>query len=157
MEIERVVPRGDLIQYFFSGDPQSKHRMVKSELLFDPPPYFAEPRSFDGVMVDDLVSIAVNKVTIHTRFEPKDYVDLYLIVRSGRFRLEDLIPKAKEKMVGLDELTIGAYFKKVEDLPNLEEFQKEYMLVPLDLADLVRFYREWAGRLFDIIPPHRRS
>jgi hypothetical protein len=155
LQIERVVPRGDLVQYFFSGDSHPDHPLLKSELVFDTPPYFADPRRFDGMLVDDLLNIAVNKLTIHTRREPKDYVDLYTIVRSGRTRLEDLIPMAKEKMVGLDELTIGAHFSQVDALPNLEEFQRAYMVVPTDLADLRRWFREWARRLFEAIPPLR--
>jgi hypothetical protein len=157
LRVERVTHLGDLVKYFLSGDPQPEHRLVNIEFVFDTPPYFAAPQSFDGVLVDDLLSIAVNKVTIHTRYEPKDYVDLYLIVRTGRLRLEDLIPKAKEKMVGLDELTIGAHFAKVEDLPNLEAFERAYMLLPIDWVDLVDFYREWSARLFDMIPPRGRS
>jgi hypothetical protein len=155
LEKERTVPRGDLVQYFFSGDPHPEHPLTKSEFVFDTPPHFAEARRFDGVIVDDLLNIAVNKLTIHTRREPKDYVDLYMVVQSGHCRLEDLIPMAKEKMVGLDELTIAAHFSEVDDLPNLEVFQRAYMRVPLDLADLRRWYREWARRLFEIIPPLR--
>jgi hypothetical protein len=82
-------------------------------------------------------------------------VDLYTIVQSGRARLEDLIPMAKEKLVGLDELTIAAHFSRVDELPNLEAFQHAYMVVPADLADLRRFYRDWARRLFEAIPPLR--
>jgi hypothetical protein len=152
-----VTPRGDLIQYFFSGDTHPAHPLAKSELIFDPPPYFAEPRSFDGMLVDDLLCIAVNKLTIHTRFDPKDYFDLYLIVRSGKHRLEDLIPLAKQKMVVLDELTIAARFQSVSELPNLTQFQKGYMVTTVDLDELVRFYKEWAARLFALFPPGPRE
>jgi hypothetical protein len=155
LQIDRVVPRGDLVQYFFSGDSHPEHPLLKSELVFDAPPYFADPRRLDGILVDDLLSIAVNKLTIHTRREPKDYVDLYTIVQSGRARLEDLIPMAKEKLVGLDELTIAEHFSQVDALPNLEAFQRAYMAVPTDLADLRRWYRDWARRLIETIPPLR--
>jgi hypothetical protein len=96
-------------------------------------------------------------LTIHTRFEPKDYVDLYLIVRSGTYRLEDLIPLAKQKMVGLDEWAIAAKFQQVEALPNLSEFQKGYMLAEIDWDELIRFYQEWAARLFSLFPPRRQE
>ncbi len=149
------MPRGDLVQYFFAGDPHPDHPLIKTELLYDPPPHFAEPRRFDGVMVDDLLSIAVNKVTIHTRYEPKDYVDLYMIVRSGEYRLDDLIQMAKEKMVGLDEPTIATHFSKAEELTHFDEFLRAYMRVPIDLTELRRWYRQQARRLSEIVPPPR--
>jgi hypothetical protein len=155
LQIERVVPRGDLVQYCFSGDSHPDHPLLKSELVFDAPRYFADPRRLDGVLVDDLLSIAVNKLTIHTRHEPKDYVDLYMVVQSGHVRLEDLIPMAKEKLVGRDELAIAAHFSQVDELPNLEAFQQAYMVAPTDLADLRRWYRDWATRLIEAIPPLR--
>ena len=107
--------------------------------------------------MDDLLCITVNKLTIHTRFEPKDYVDLYLIIRSGAYRLEDLIPLAKQKMVGLDEWTIAAKFQQAEALPDLSKFQKGYMLTEIDWDELIRFYQEWAARLFSLFPPRRQE
>jgi hypothetical protein len=157
LQVERVIPRGDLVQYFFSGDPHPTHPLTKVELLFDTPPYFADPRPFNSVLVDDLLSIAVNKLTIPTRFDPKDYIDLYLIVTSGRLRLEDLIPLAKEKVPGLDELTIAAHFMKVEQLPNLTEFQRGYMVNAVESRELLRFYQDWATRLFALFPPRRQA
>ncbi|MGH9194310.1 MAG: nucleotidyl transferase AbiEii/AbiGii toxin family protein, partial [Acidimicrobiia bacterium] len=56
LEIARSVPRGDLVQYFFTGDRHPEHPLVKAEFVFDTPPYFAPPRLFDGVIVDDLLS-----------------------------------------------------------------------------------------------------
>lgn len=94
-------------------------------------------------------------MTINTRFEPKDYLDLYLIVRSGAYRLEDLIPLAKQKVVGIDEWAIATQFKQVERLPNLAEFQQGYMLTPVDRDELVQFYEDWAARLFSLFPPRR--
>lgn len=153
LRIDRVVARGDLIQYFFSGDTHPDHPLVKSEFIFDTPPYFADPRLFDGILVDDLLCIAVNKVAIHTRFDPKDYFDLYLIIRSGAYRIEDLIRLAKQKVIGLDEWTIAAKFQQVERLPNLGEFQRNYVVTPVEPSELVRFYEEWADRLFSLFPP----
>jgi len=155
--IERIVPRGELIQYFFSGDPHPHHPLVKAEFLVDTPPYFADPRRFDGVMVDDLLSIAVNKVTIHTRFEPKDYVDLYLILRSGKYRLEELLPLAKEKMVGLDDLIIAARFAKVRDLRDIAKFQASYMVGSVDWDDITAFFESWAIHLRKQLPPRDRE
>lgn len=157
LEVERQEPREEVTRYVFSGDPHPEHRLAKIELIYDTPPYFAPPRRFGIIHVDDLVCIAVNKLTIHTRFDPKDYVDLYLIIRSGAYQLEDLIPLAKQKMVGLDEWAIAGKFQQVEALPNLSEFQKGYMLAEIDWDELIRFYQEWAARLFALFPPRRQK
>ena len=151
LSVERVNRRAESVQYFLSGDVEPDHPLVKCEFMFDPPPYFAPPRSFAGISVDDLISIAINKLTIVTRIEWKDYFDRYLIEQSGKYRFEDLIAQAKQKLVGLDDFTLAAHFKAVEDLPNLAEFQKSYMLVKVDPRELVSFFQEWARRLFAIV------
>ena len=78
-------------------------------------------------------------------------------MRSGVYRLENLIPLAKQKMIGLDEWTIAAKFQQAETLPNLSQFQKGYMLTEIDWNELVRFYQEWAARLFALFPPGRQQ
>lgn len=149
LSIDRVNRTAEAIQYFFSGDIESDHPLVKCELMFDPPPYFADPQSFEGVRVDALLAIAVNKLTIVGRNEPKDYIDRYLIDRSGRYAFADLIALAKDKLVGLDDLTLAAHFKAAQDLPTLAEFQHAYMIADVDLGEMVRFFDEWAERLYD--------
>ena len=151
--VDRISQRGELIQAFLSGDGEREHPLVKVECVTDPPPYFADPRDFSPVRVDDALCIAVNKTAIHTRFDPKDYVDLYLIVRELGYRIEDLIAQAKEKMVGLDNLTLAARFDMVDELPNLTRFMKAYMLVDVDEAEMVDFYKDWARRLYEEMPP----
>jgi hypothetical protein len=141
------------VRYHLSGDDHPRHPLSKVELIFDTPPHFAEPRRFGPILVDDLLSIAVNKLTINTRVEPKDYIDLYLIVQSGGLRLEDLIPLAKQKVIGLDEWAIATQFVQVERLPNLVDFQRDYMLIQVEPGELVRFCLDWAARLFSLFPP----
>ena len=149
--VERVNRQAESVRYFLSGDVETEHPLVKCELMLDSPPHFSPSRSFSGIWVDDLLSIAVNKITIITRNEPKDYFDRYLIAKSGKYKFEDLIALAKQKLVGLDDLAIAAHFKAVEDLPNLAEFQRSYMLVEVDLSELVRFFQDWAARLFSVV------
>ncbi len=151
LSVERVNRRSEAVQYFLGGDAEPDHPLLKCELMLDPPPYFASPRSFDGIWVDDLLAIAVNKVAIISRMEPKDYFDRYHIAQSGQFRFETLIALAKQKLIGLDDFALAAHFKAVEDLPNLAVFQRSYMVVDVDLGKLVEFFQEWAARLFSII------
>lgn len=157
LQIERVERRDEAVQYFLSGDPHPTHPLKKVELIFDTPPYFASPCAFGRIPADDLLCIAVNKLTALARLEPKDYVDLYLVVREDKYRLEDLIPLARQKDAGLDEFAIAATFKWVRQIPNLAEFQRDYMLVQVAPEELARFYEGWAARLFSLFPPRRQE
>lgn len=143
------------IQYQLSGDPHPSHPLVKVEVMVDSPPHFAPPRRFDGVLVDDLLCIGVNKTSIISRIEPKDYIDLFTIIRSGRIPKENLVPLAKQKVVGLDELTIAGHFLEVERLPDLTRFQEDYLLIDVRRDELVRFYKDWAAELFAAVGPGR--
>lgn len=153
LEIERVERREFMVRYHFTGDPEPRHQLVKCEAIWDSPPYVAPPRRFGNIKVDDLSCIAVNKITALSRREPKDYIDLYCIIQSGSHRLEDLLPLARGKDPGLEELAIAADFMGVRDLRNIARFQEEYLVLPVDWDEVERFYTEWASRLFDLYPP----
>lgn len=157
LSIEGYPPRDQPFRRFLlAGDTHPDHPLRKCELMLDSPPFFAEPRWFDGILVDDLLSIAVNKLTALSRIEPKDYIDLYLIVSRGLHRMEDLVPRAQEKDPGLTPLVLATTFDRVDELPDLRAFQDGYMLVSVDSADLIRFYRRWAERLVETVRPAQR-
>ena len=151
--VERVARRPGLSQFFLTGDPTVEHRLVKLDVASDPEPYPAAPQRFDRVLVDALLSIAVNKVAIITRDEAKDYVDLYLILQESPYRLTDLIPLAKQKLLGLDEWAIADKFRRVRRVMNVAEFLKAYMVKTVDWPALVRYYEDRAEELTALFPP----
>lgn len=153
LDIERVERREPMVRYHLTGDRVLQHRLVKCEVILDSPPYAAPPRRVGDVWIDDLLCIAVNKLTALSRREPKDYVDLYLIVASGAHRLEDLIPLARGKDPGLDEWALAGDFTAIRELRAIARFQQDYLLVPQDWREVEQFYTDWAGRLFDLYPP----
>lgn len=151
--IERIERRPGFSQFFLSGDPNREHRLVKLDLANDPEPYPAPPQRFDRVLVDALLSIAVNKVAIVTRDEAKDYVDLYVVLQESPHRLTDLIPLAKQKLPGLDEWAIADKFRRARNLGNVAEFLSSYMVRPADWRALVQFYEDRAEELLELFPP----
>ncbi|MGH2373457.1 MAG: nucleotidyl transferase AbiEii/AbiGii toxin family protein [bacterium] len=151
--IERIERRPGLSQFFLSGDLVAEHRLVKLDFANDPEPYPAPPQRFDHVLVDALLSIAVNKVAIVTRDEAKDYLDLYVILHETPYRLTDLIPLAKQKLLGLDEWAIADKFARVRNLRNVAEFLNAYMVRPIDWRALVKFYEDRAEELLELFPP----
>jgi hypothetical protein len=154
LTIDRSVRRGDQVQYFLSGDAD-RRPLTKIEVLFDPPPHLVPPVRQDSVFVDGLLAIAVNKLTALGRREPKDYVDVYEVVRSGRQPLDDLVRLAGEKDPGLTPLVLAVDFDGVVDLPDVVDFLRRYLIVTLDWDELVRFYRREAERLRGLVPPRR--
>lgn len=155
LEIARVDRHEQAMKFSLSGDPDHERPLERVDVASDPPPYFAEPAVFDGIPVDSLLAIAVNKVAIVTRHELKDYVDLFFILRETPLRLEDLIPLAKEKLLGLDEWALIDKFLAARDVAGLAEFQARSLVRPIDWDDLQRFYADAADRLIALFPPRR--
>src|SRR4029077_19692331 len=100
-----------------------------------------------------LLAIAVNKVAIITRDDVKDYVDLYLILTETSYRLTDLIPLAKEKLLGLDEWAIADKFRRVRRAMNAAQYLTEYMVRTIDWQALVHFYEDRSEELIALFPP----
>lgn len=156
LRIESSTRRGDHVQYFLAGG-QGERPLTKIEFVFDAPRYLIAPERHDGVFVDGLLAIAVNKLTALGRREPKDYVDLYEIVRTGRHALDDLIRLVPEKDPGVTLLVLATYFDDARDLAGVAGFLRRYMIAELDWDDLVGFYRREAERLRGLLPPRTRG
>lgn len=92
-----------------------------------------------GVVIDSLYDIAVNKLqTIISRTQVKDFVDLYFLLK--QFTFWDLLYGIKKKFkMDEDLVLLGTDFLKVEEFDVLPK-----MLVPLDLIELRKFYKDLA-------------
>lgn len=101
-----------------------------------------EINDFNGARIDSEFDIAVNKlITITDRFDPKDFVDLYFLLR--KYSLERLQKGVYSKFnTKLDQLTIGSSLAKVRGvlaLPKLTE--------PLTVEELKEFFNAEAKKL----------
>jgi len=150
------VRRGDHLQYFLSGDGGA-HPLVRVEFLFDTPEYFVAPQRRDEAFVDGLVAIGVNKLTVLGRQEPKDYVDVFEIVRTGGLSIDDLASLAPHKDPGITLLVLADDFDRVVELSNIADFLSGYMVTAIDWGALVRFYQREAERLRELVPPRKPS
>jgi len=153
LSVERVERRQASSQFFLGGDPLVAHRLVKIDVAAAPQPYPAAPQRFDHMLVDALLAIAVNKVAIVDREEAKDYVDLFIILTETSYRLSDLIPLAKEKLLGLDEWAIADKFRRVRRVINVGQYLTDYMVKQVDWRALVNFYEDRAEELIALFPP----
>ncbi|HKY37903.1 MAG TPA: nucleotidyl transferase AbiEii/AbiGii toxin family protein [Polyangiaceae bacterium] len=96
------------------------------------------PTSWQGLRVDSLVDMTVNKVqAVLTRARPRDFVDLWFLLREGPERkLERLLSLARAKFdVGASRITLAEQLLKVEEIAELPR-----MLRPVALNELQAFF-----------------
>ena len=71
------------------------------------------------VIVDSIENIGANKLTaILGRTEPKDFVDLYFILRAG-YSFDDLLAKAQTKDLGLHPFYLAGSLRQVRNFRRL--------------------------------------
>lgn len=94
---------------------------LKMECTYFPFAQVEQPIVEDGLLIDSLVDIAVNKLfTIYQRSAARDYIDLYLISEKYRYPVKDLLAKARIKFDWhLDPLQLGTQFYKAKDAADL--------------------------------------
>ncbi len=122
----------------------------KSELKVDfnyyPFPRIEKGTKFGRLEVDSLLDIATNK--IHTLFmkpRTRDYIDLYFILREGKFDLTKLILLAKAKFDWhIDRMNLANQFIRVKDIRR-EDYPK--VLLPFDPVEMEEFFLKLAKSL----------
>ncbi len=125
---------------------------LKVDIVRDPGPLFGDVKEFDGIRVDSLLNIAVNKVNaIFGRTAARDFIDLYVLLHAG-FDFDDLFALAQQKDPGLEEF----YFSRmVRMVSRLSQDDMPAMLKPIDLEAIKPFFLQLADRLADRADPTR--
>jgi predicted nucleotidyltransferase component of viral defense system len=102
----------NIYQLIFNSD-----NFLKVEFTYFPFSNIEKPISKNGVKVDSLVDIAVNKVfTIHQKPRGRDFFDLYMILRNKEWDIFDLLVKAQAKFDWhIDWIQFGTQLSKVKD------------------------------------------
>ncbi len=101
-----------------------KNDVIKTEFTYFPFPQIGNKKIANGIRIDSLLDIAVNKVfTIYQRPRSRDFIDLYLIIKKTGWKMSDLIKKAKIKFdYHIDLLQLGMQFVKsgeIADFPKM--------------------------------------
>lgn len=103
------------------------------------------PIEWQGLRVDSLTDMTVNKVqAVLTRARPRDFVDLWFLLREGpERRLDKLLSLARAKFdVGSSRITLAEQLLKVEEIAELPQ-----MLRALSLAELQTYFTQLARDL----------
>ena len=108
-------------------------------------PYRLQPLQYDeamGIQVENLVDIACNKLSaLFDRAEPKDFVDIYFICQEV-LPFDELIEKAKQKHLGLDDYWLAVALQRVEQVEMLPRIIKN-----VNLDKLKQFFLDQAQKL----------
>ncbi len=130
-----------LVSYFLIFKDGEK---LKVDFNYYPFPQINKGTKFKNLSVDSIYDIAVNKVqTMFTRTRGRDYVDLYFIIQSFNYSLDQLIRDSKAKFDWhIDKVTLASQFIKVKEISDLPT-----MLVPFNQKDMEKFFLELAKSL----------
>jgi len=141
-KINRSVFMG-LVSYFLIYKDGSK---LKVDFNYYPFPKIEKGLKFGKLQIDSIRDIAANKVhTIFINPRDRDYIDLYFIMKSGNFKLDQLIFDAKAKFDwNIDRLTLVSQLLRVKEIKILETPK---ILIPFDRKEMDRFFIEEAKKL----------
>ena len=100
---------------------------------------------FGNINIDSFYDIAINKAqSVTGRFQTRDFIDLFFILKKNGFSLEQLIGRVEDKFNSkIDRFYLASQFLRVMDLPKA--YPK--MLVPFDFDDMIEFLKKAAKKL----------
>ena len=116
--------------------------IIKVDFGYYPHTRLEAGKEYHGVSIDSLLDIGANKlITITQRYDAKDYVDLYFLLK--KFTVWDLIYAVEKKFRReTDIVFLSSDFLSTEDFDYMPK-----MIKPLALNELKKFFRDEAKKL----------
>ncbi len=101
--------------------------VIKTEFTYYPFEQIEKPHIKNGIKIDSLLDIAVNKMfTIFQNPRSRDFIDLYFIVKQKKWSLEELMKKAQIKFdIHVDAIQIGKQFMRVTEIKDYPRMTKK--------------------------------
>ncbi|MBI2040152.1 nucleotidyl transferase AbiEii/AbiGii toxin family protein [Candidatus Microgenomates bacterium] len=117
---------------------------LKIDFNYYPFPRIEKGKKYKNLEIDSIYDIAVNKVhTMFMRTKARDFVDIYFIMKTIDYHLDQLIRDAKVKFDWhIDKVTLASQFMKVKEIKDLPK-----MLLPFNQKDMEKFYLKLAKSL----------
>ncbi len=127
-------------------DPKS---FLKIEFTYFPFANIEKPIAKEGILVDSLLDIAVNKLfTIAQNPRGRDYYDLYSIEKKQHYGLEKLRSLARQKFDWqVDPLQLGTQLVKVGRLLDDPILGKSMSEFKTKLKDVIAYFEQEAKKL----------
>lgn len=137
-DFQRSFNRNIFFLYF------SKNDVLKLEFTYYPFLQLEPPQKINGLKIDSLLDIAVNKIfTISQNPRTRDFMDLYFIIKKKKWDFFELLKKARLKFDWhIDPINLGAQLMKCQDI-------KEYPIIfkKIDDKKWQNFYLKIAKKL----------
>ncbi|MBI5620572.1 nucleotidyl transferase AbiEii/AbiGii toxin family protein [Candidatus Gottesmanbacteria bacterium] len=116
-----------------------KNKLLKVDLVFYDFKHIEPVNALDGLSVDSIGDIAVNKLlALSQRTASKDFVDLFFLLK--HYTIWDLRQAVEHKFkMDIDPFYLSALFAKAEDLTNMPIMKKK-----LSLEVLKKFFLKQA-------------
>lgn len=98
--------------------------ILKTEFTYFPFVQIERPKTFNGIKVDSLLDVAVNKFfTIYQKPSARHFIDLYLIIKKTKMKWEKLAKLARIKFdTHIDPIQLGSRLvmaNSISDLPKM--------------------------------------
>lgn len=116
---------------------------LKIEFTYYPFARLEVGQNHQGLIIDSLKDIAANKwMALIDRIEPKDFVDLYFIIKTG-LTLEEIQKLVEKKFhFHFDPIMVGSELAKIGSINTLPR-----MIKPISIDELKNFYTNEAKKL----------
>ena len=115
------------------------------QIALDSPYKLSKPvifEDFPNLKISSFIDISANKLlALLGRSDPRDFIDVYFIIKSGKLSREQLIESAKKKDTGFDLYWLAIAFKNAELLT--QEILETYMVDKISLKELKQFFKNW--------------
>lgn len=145
LRIERQVSSPAFLQYILLR----KTETLKVDVVKDVPIYFGKIRKVDSIRVDSLKNVSVGKLlAVFGRAAPKDFIDIYFLLKEKHISFQTMYKLAKKKDLGLHEFYLAEMLSRVQDV---KEFPRT--IKPFDKKDLVEFFLNLSQTLYKKIKP----
>lgn len=123
---------------------QDQGGVMKIEFTYYPFVQIKKPQTINGIKVDSLIDIAVNKTfTLYQQPSSRHFIDLYLIIKTKGWKFKELMQKAKLKFDStLDPIQMGQQLIKVREVSDYPT-----MIIELPDKDWQDFWLQEAQNL----------
>lgn len=121
-----------------------KGEIIKTEFTYYPFSQISKPKEINGILVDSLKDIAVNKTfTIYQQPQSRHFIDLYMIIKSKKWTFANLIKLARIKFdSNIDPIQMTQQLLKVKDVKDYPK-----MIIKLDDGQWQKFWISEAKKL----------
>lgn len=146
MKIEQIKKSPSFMRYLVDNS-------LKLDFVIDIEYRYGSPELIGEFMVDCEKNIAINKVgCILSRFDAKDYIDLYLLLSEKKYDIFELLDLAKNKDGGIEPFIWSSL---ISEVTRLNVFPKMIKTVTRD--ELCDFYVGLRNQILDRINPLKNS